>query len=258
MSKDFLYIENNKVKASKAILQVPAFRRFYAKTINDTKTLGEKAIQKWNDYITYVYFVYKLSSQFGNDDYSYLNNKPQDEREFITIENELEGRYDLKTLRKDKDLQSLIDDYNNFCKPSTELLLESLGRDMDDHIRTLSTIPQWVKEKIQYTIPDEALQPGMPAQVTAIINIPNTKAKSEAYKAVESILAIKEKYNKIVFKEKQTQQKGQSKKHQFEDDTLSFNLSDLNEYGTLVDVDISSIQSMYGTAAVPGSEPEAV
>ena len=43
--KDFLYIENESVKASKAILQVPAFRQFYKDTPtnpSEKKTLIQK------------------------------------------------------------------------------------------------------------------------------------------------------------------------------------------------------------------------
>ena len=77
----------------------------------------------------------------------------------------------------------------------------------------------------------------------ATANIPG---KNEVYSSVEKLLNLKEKYDKIVFKEKITQQKGQSKKYQFEENELSFNFQDLNQFGDIADIDVGSIESIYG------------
>ena len=247
--KDFLYIENESVKASKAILQVPAFRQFYKETITNP---SEKKTQLFKDYITYIYYVYKLSSQFGSDDYSYLNNKSIEEREMITIEDHLEGRYELKTLKKDKTLQALIDDYNAYCKPSTELLRDQVFEDIDSLIRSMSAVPNTIVADVVYDIPEEQRKPGVPFTINKKVYIPNTKAKNEVYSSVEKLLNLKEKYDKIVFKEKITQQKGQSKKYQFEENELSFNFQDLNQFGDIADVDVGSVESIYGAKSNSG------
>lgn len=183
-----LYLENEEIKITEEGMQLSEVQDVY----KDDKHSGKPYFKK---VITYLYWAHKKDGEWQNHFPSKREEMSAEKAGLSIIE-----------IRKHSKLKALIKAYVDNQTTLTERLYIGVKRDIEEVLELINSIPYVRKIQVELTvdIPKFEGSSGLiKYPVKQIVEVDNSKEKTEAIKRVESLIELEERLRKKIIKDAQ-------------------------------------------------------